>query len=305
MRTIPGYIITTFGLLGILFCTDVQMAGGQGNTILAENKFTTSFRFKDYNDEKGNRKHNPEPEQIYGPIYSVGPLTVCVYLLKTSEGLVLFDAGYARDGNLVPDNIRKLGLDPAKIKKIFITHWHGDHSSGAAQISELFGAEIMVQKLDAEILRSGIYRGDTIGQPVKKITGIDDGQVFCFGDAVVKVIHTPGQTPGEVVYLVTVNGPQGECRALVAGDATGFKSTVEEFERNKYPGVCRDYEKTVSILKSIEFDLYLGGHPHQVFNEMREDGSPFVSREQWHKMVDNRHQQKKDFLKAHPEYADM
>jgi metallo-beta-lactamase class B len=301
MRLRKAGVATVIIILSVLLVFSVLT--GCARTDKAAGAFKTDFRFVGYEDENGDRKPNPEPEQIYGPLYHVGPLTVCVYLMKTEKGLVLLDSGYARDGDLVPNNIRKLGFDPMDIKKIFITHRHGDHASGSGPISELTGAEILAHKLDAEALRTATFQGRSIGEPIKKITDLIDGQVFDFGDATVKVIHTPGQTPGEVVFLVTVNGPQGTCRALVAGDATGFKSSVREFEGNKYPGVCEDYEKTVKILKAIEFDCYLGGHPHQVYDEMRADGNPFVTREQWHKMVDNRHQQKKDFLKAHPEYA--
>ncbi len=267
-----------------------------------DNKFKTEFRFRNYYDEAGTRKPNPEPQQIYGPIYSVGPLTVCAYLVKTEQGLIMFDSGYDKDGSLIPDNIRKLGMDPKDIKKNFVTHWHGDHSSGSARLSAISGAEIMIHKDDVEIVKDKIFIEEHMAPAKNNIVELEDGEFFNFGDVQVKVIHTPGQTPGEVVYLLTVNGPQGKCVALVAGDATAMKSTVAEIEPNKFPGIVKAYEKTVDILKSLEFDLYLGGHPHQVFKEMREDGNPFVTREEWHEMVDNRNQQKIDFLKEHPEY---
>ncbi|WP_167618276.1 MBL fold metallo-hydrolase [Maribellus sediminis] len=267
-----------------------------------ENKFKTEFRFSNYYDEAGKRKPNPEPQQIYGPIYSVGPLTVCAYLVKTEQGLIMFDAGYDKDGSLISDNIRKLSMDPKDIKKIFVTHWHGDHSSGSARLSELSGAEILIHKDDVDIVKDRVFTKDYMIPAKDRIVPLEDREFFNFGDVLVKVLHTPGQTSGEVVYLLTVDGPQGKCQTLVAGDATAMKSTVEEIEPNKFPGIVQAYEKTVDILKSLEFDLYLGGHPHQVFKEMREDGNPFVTREQWHKMVDNRNQQKIDFLIEHPEY---
>ena len=61
--------------------------------------FHTDFRFVDYVDGKGERKPNPEPELIYGPVYSVGPLTVCAYAVETADGLVVVgpavEAGFA------------------------------------------------------------------------------------------------------------------------------------------------------------------------------------------------------------------
>ena len=121
--------------------------------------FHTDFRFVDYVDGKGERKPNPEPELIYGPVYSVGPLTVCAYALETADGLVVVDTGYASDGDLIPDNIRKLGLNPADIKLIINTHWHPDHAGGNARLVEISGATLAVHELDAEVVEAGRYKG--------------------------------------------------------------------------------------------------------------------------------------------------
>jgi hypothetical protein len=110
-----------------------------------------------------------------------------------------------------------------------------------------------------------------------------------------------------VVYLATVEGSDGPCRVLFAGDATGFKHTRHGdggLDYLGYPGVCADYRRTVPILKTLEFDLYAGGHPHMVFNEMRADGNPFVTREEWLKMVEGRHAHMERFVAEHPRYLD-
>ena len=291
------YAIAAFTVIALLSFAGVQMADE------AAKPFATDFRYPVYFDMSGDRKDNPEPQQIYGPIYSVGPLTVNVFLVKTAEGLILFDAGYRRDSTLVLENIRKLGFDPADVKKVFVSHWHGDHSGGGDYFARHYGAEVMVHERDAGTVRTGVFLGDTVGGPTENVVATNDGQMFDFGDVTVKVIHTPGQTPGEVVYLITVDGPQGKCVALAAGDAPGFKSNMQSFMHSRYPGVVQDYEKTVVLLKSLEFDLYLGGHGHQVWDEMCQDGNPFVTRANYLKMVDNRHARMRTFIEEHPEFA--
>ena len=267
--------------------------------------FHTNFRFRDYFDDDCNRLPDPEPERIYGPVYYIGPLSVTAYLVETDDGLLVVDTGDAKDGDLIPDNIRRLGFDPGDVRVILLTHWHWDHTGGAANLAKLSGAAVMIHHLDAEIVETGIYRGEQLIPPVRVDRKLKDGDVIEQGGVTFKTLHCPGQSAGEVVYQATVDGPDGPCRVLFAGDATGFKSTkkgAESIDRLGYPGVCHDYRRTVEILKGLEFDLFAGGHPHMVFKEIRKDGYPFLTREEWLKHVDQRHQKMEDFVKEHPEY---
>jgi metallo-beta-lactamase class B len=266
--------------------------------------FHTNFRFKPYRDEKDNLLPHPPAERIYGPVSHIGPLTVCAYLVETSDGLVAVDAGYDSDGDLLADNIRSLGLDPKDLKLILLTHWHWDHVGGTARLAKRSGAKVMIHEKDAEIVETGVYRGKQMAPPAKVDKRLKDGEVVELGGVAFKTIHCPGQSAGEVVFLATVNGPGGPCRTLFAGDATGFKHNEKELDRLGYPGVCADFRRTVGILRALDFDLYLGGHPHQVFDEARADGNPFISREEWLKLVNGRSEQMETFVKEHPRYLD-
>ncbi|MCZ7645450.1 MAG: MBL fold metallo-hydrolase [Planctomycetota bacterium] len=266
--------------------------------------FRTEFRFRPYHDARGERLPNPEPRQIYGPVHSIGPLTVCAYLVATPDGLVVVDTGYESDGELLPDNIRKLGFEPRDIRLILLTHWHWDHIGGAARLAELSGAPVMVHELDAGIVESGSYRGERKTPPVGVARRLKDGDAIERGGVAFRTIHAPGQSAGEVVFLAEVDGPDGPCRVLFAGDATGFKHSVKGLDELGYPGVCADYRRAVKTLEALEFDLYLGGHPHQVFNEMREDGNPFVTREEYRRMLSERHRLMEEFVARHPRYLE-
>jgi metallo-beta-lactamase class B len=266
--------------------------------------FHTSFRFRSYDDAHGQRKPHPPPERIYGPVSYIGPLTVGAYLIETSDGLVVVDTGEGKDGDLLPQNIRKLGLDPADVRLILNTHWHFDHVGGNARLVELSGARAMIHERDADVVESGTYPDGNHIIPFKVSRRLKDGDSIEQGGVVFRTVHCPGQSAGSAVFLATVNGPDGPCRALFAGDATGFKSDVKLLDLYGYPGVCADYRRSVNILKRLEFDLYAGGHPHQVWMEMRSDGFPFVTREEWLKLVETRHGQMENFVKEHPRYLD-
>jgi len=270
---------------------------------LPEPRFRTDFRFWDYHEADGRVRAHPEPARIYGPVYHIGPLTVCAYALATAEGIVVIDTSYARDGDLLADNLRKLGFDPADVRLVVNTHWHCDHVEGNARLVELSGAQVAAHRLDAEILESGTFLGRKVGAPCRVDRKLEDGEALSLGGLELVIVHTPGQSPGAIVIRTTVDGPDGPCRALFAGDSTGFKSNPKDFEEYGYPGVCADYRRTVAILRGLEFDLYLGGHPHQVRDEMRADGNPFVTRGEWLKLLDGRAGRMENFLARFPQYA--
>ncbi len=266
--------------------------------------FQSAYRAIDYQDADGNRRPDPEPACMYGPVYSIGSLTVCAYVVATDDGLVVIDTGYENGAEGLLDNIRAVGFDPADAKLIFNTHWHWDHTGGNLALHEISGAELCVGELDADIVETGIYQGEQMfpGCPVsRRLAG---RETIAQGGVEFQVTHTPGQSAGSISITATVNGPGGPCRAIFAGDSTGFKNNVEMLEHLGYPGVCADYTRTIAWFRKTEFDLFCGGHPHQIFREMRPDGNPFVTRDDWLKLLDSRHGQMEKFVEEHPKYLE-
>ena len=83
-----------------------------------------------------------KPFKVFDNVWYVGFQTVSVYLVSTSDGLVLIDAGYAQTVDWLLENIRAAGFDPANVKYIFVTHSHVDHASGAARMKQATGARV-------------------------------------------------------------------------------------------------------------------------------------------------------------------
>ena len=84
-----------------------------------------------------------------------------------------------------PDIVKK---HDAKIIKIFDTHQHADHLSSAWKLAELTGAVLY---------ESNLEQWDRNGA-----TFLDDKQEIAFGKSKLRVIHTPGHTPGSLCYVV-------------------------------------------------------------------------------------------------------
>ena len=185
------------------------------------------------------------------------------------------DTGYDKDGDLLANNIRSLGLDPAKIKVILLTHAHADHAGGAARLAKMTGAGVMIHEKDADVVETGTYKGKPVNIPLVKVDRkLKDGEIVTHGGVAFKTVFCPGQSMGEVVFLATVNGPEGPCRVCFGGDATGFKNDVTTLERLGYPGVCADYRRTVETCAAETRVQFVpgGAHPHQVFKECNVGG---------------------------------
>ena len=75
-----------------------------------------------------------EPIKIFDNLYYLGFSDVGAWAISTSDGIILMDAlnspDEARD-ILVP-GLKKVGLDPARIKYLVIGHGHNDHTGGAS-----------------------------------------------------------------------------------------------------------------------------------------------------------------------------
>src|SRR5688572_12536106 len=76
------------------------------------------------------------PIKVFDNLYYVGPGNVSVWLIPTTDGLIVFDATQEPLVDHVLDSIRKVGFNPADIRYIFLTHGHLDHFGGAGKLKQ-------------------------------------------------------------------------------------------------------------------------------------------------------------------------
>ncbi|HZP47404.1 MAG TPA: MBL fold metallo-hydrolase [Vicinamibacterales bacterium] len=144
-----------------------------------------------------------EPVQVFDQLYFLGQTEYSVWALKTSEGIILIDAifDYSVDDE-VAGGLRKLGLDPAQVKYVIVSHGHGDHSGGARYLQDRFNAHVILTAADWDLLDK------SSGTKPKRDLVATDGQKLTLGDTTVTMYTTPGHTLGTLstIFPVTDRG---------------------------------------------------------------------------------------------------
>lgn len=169
--------------------------------------------------------------------FTVGFLEVNNYLLidEISKEAVLIDCTEKNDK--IDEVLEEYG---AKLKYVLITHGHFDHVLGINDFKKMYDCEILINHGDEVVLQhidqfmAGFGFKKT---EVQKVDGfINDQQVLAFGGIEIKVIHTPGHSPGSVCYLIEDKLFSGdtifkECVGrtdLFGGNFNELKKSIEE-----------------------------------------------------------------------------
>ena len=96
----------------------------------------------------------PPPTKLFDNLYYVGLNSVGAYVVKTSDGLILLNSLNNTDDvrNTLLPGMKRLGLDPAQIKYVVISHGHGDHYGGAKYIAGAYKARVIASAADWDFM---------------------------------------------------------------------------------------------------------------------------------------------------------
>ncbi len=103
---------------------------------------------------------------------------------------------------LIVGGMKKVGLDPAQIKYVLISHAHGDHIGGAETLQKRYGARIVMAGPDWDWVEKYPNRYKTMA-PKRDIVATD-GMKITLGETAVTIWLTPGHTPGTMSYTFSV-----------------------------------------------------------------------------------------------------
>jgi len=137
----------------------------------------------------------------------VGPFQVMTYLVAcphTREAVIIDPAGEEDKLLLL------IKTENIKVKYILNTHGHADHVLGNPKLKEVLKIPVCIHEADDRFFSDKAVREKTseeLGLPPPDPADIrlKDEDVVEVGTLKIKVIHTPGHTPGSVCYLVDGN----------------------------------------------------------------------------------------------------
>lgn len=207
------------------------------------------------------------------------------FVFRDADGQVtLVDTGLRNAPARILAALAQIGTAPTEVTRIVVTHAHIDHAGGLADLARRTGAPVAAHEADADHLRAGrpppLDRSTGVGKVLRRQTGfaptavaeeLVDGQVLDVGGGL-RVVHTPGHTPGHVSLL------HEGTRLLITGDAIWNIRT-----RVTWPvlSFCTDValtKQTAHVLGELDYDVAAFTHGPEIRDRARETVRGFLAR---------------------------
>jgi metallo-beta-lactamase class B len=220
-----------------------------------------------------------EPAKVADNFYFLGTKIHNAWALVGRDGIIVIEAlfDYAAPDEIA-GGMKKLGLDPGKVKYIVISHAHADHDGGAKFLQDSMpSAHLVYGGPDWDAIdKSANHAG---GKPKRDTVGTD-GMKLSVGDASIQIVTTPGHTPGTLSFLFEVKDNGKPLRmAYVGGTAIPFNGDAAYYDGyiasvKKMAKAAADFGATALLSNHTEFDnaFYKA---HTAANRKPGDANPF------------------------------
>jgi metallo-beta-lactamase class B len=200
-----------------------------------------------------------EPAKVADNFYFIGTKIHSAWAIVGSEGIIVIEAlfDYAAQDEII-GGLRKLGLDPNRVKYVILSHAHGDHDGGAKLLQDSIpGVRLVYGAPDWDLVEKATNRAG--GTPRRDMVGTH-GMRISVGDASVQIVTMPGHTAGTLSYLFEVRDNGKPLRvAYVGGTAIPFNGDVAYYDgyiasSKELAKAAASYGATVLLSNHTEFD---------------------------------------------------
>jgi metallo-beta-lactamase class B len=155
-----------------------------------------------------------EPVKVFDNVFKVGTEWY-VWAVKTSDGIILLNAGRDYAAESVPENLQKLGLDPASVKYV-ILHNADPANYGAAKLfQDKYHSKILTSEADWNVIAKSTDATAEI-KPRKDMVA-KDGQKLTLGDTTLTMYITPGNDSGTLSTVVPLRDGNTRHVGLLVG----------------------------------------------------------------------------------------
>ncbi len=196
----------------------------------------------------------------------VGPLRTNCYIVTDEEDCVLIDPGGNSDAI-----IRRLSERELEPKAILATHGHFDHILSVSALKTKYSRPFLISGRERAIIDGFTefvkkYFGFDPGPPPEPDGLLENATTIKLGGTSIRVVETPGHTPGSCSFLV------GDI--LFSGDFI-FNGTIG---RTDFGGSESEMKKSIDWIKALDSDLEIyPGHGEKTTLERERMMNPFLA----------------------------
>jgi metallo-beta-lactamase class B len=197
------------------------------------------------------------PAQVFDDLYFVGQTRYSSWAVTTLEGIVVIDPlfDYSVRG-AVEGGLEQLGLDPADIRYVIVSHAHSDHAGGARYLQDTYGARVILSRADWDLLE----RTEAEWPKPRRDIEADDGYELALGGKTLRLYVTPGHTPGTISTIIPLSD-RGEPHVAALWGGTAFNFMGRGEDETWFREYERSAERFAAVAREAGADVVLSNHP--------------------------------------------
>lgn len=146
-----------------------------------------------------------------------GETTLTPLAIELETGVLLVDVGLPESFDTIMDHLADIGMSPADIRMIVLTHQDVDHAAGLSQLVDVADPVVLAHPRDSPAIDGRedprAIPGDERYPAARVDVEVQDGAVINTSLGPARVVATPGHTPGHISLYLPAE------RFLIAGDA--------------------------------------------------------------------------------------
>jgi metallo-beta-lactamase class B len=217
-------------------------------------------------------------QRLFDNFYWIGNTSIGVWLITSNDGYIMFDTMNSEEDarDIILPEMKKLKLDPMKIKYLVFGHNHFDHTGGGEYIQRMTGAKAVMHRDDWEIYLKSTGRGGGRGRgrgaadgatpaplpaapptplpKMKRDVDATDGMTLKVGGVTATIFQMTGHTPGSIGMVVPVRYQNRQHPVLLITAGTdvhnreafvgGYEHIWDEAIRMKAESVMQSHPNT-------------------------------------------------------------